>query len=339
MVHAKKQVIKMNLADFHNKTESWADDEDDFPETRRVVVPTRNVEEKPFFRKTPIDTSNVTNSWRNYKPEVKLPNSPPFTAHLNNLKYDITEDDIRDFLGSDKVLQVRLVRDRDDNRSKGYGYVEFHTRNGLEYALSLSGQELIGRTVRINVAETPEISSSNLHSNKSGADRFDWSQKITLNNNDDDEEQLIQQQSHSRRQNLRKHQQEPLNDFDWSIKKNINNLEKPSRHYHKSKSNTNNNTTNNDATTLPNNTDRYKKAKELDWSIKKESPKLDEIDQRLKKSQENRKKPEITSTTATTSTTTNLPKKKSESNFEEKFNKVTIEDITDEDGWTKVKRI
>jgi translation initiation factor 4B len=51
------------------------------------------------------------------------------------------------------VSNVRLVRDRENDRPKGFGYVEFSSKDGLLRALDLNGSQLAGRNVRINVAE------------------------------------------------------------------------------------------------------------------------------------------------------------------------------------------
>lgn len=40
-----------------------------------------------------------------------------------------------------------------DDKPKGFGYVEFDSLESLKTALEKSGQELCGRTARINVAE------------------------------------------------------------------------------------------------------------------------------------------------------------------------------------------
>lgn len=57
-------------------------------------------------------------------------------------------------------MNVRLVRDKMEDRPKGFGYVEFNTRDGLVAAMELNGAQLSGRNVRINVADprkTPPV--------------------------------------------------------------------------------------------------------------------------------------------------------------------------------------
>lgn len=82
-----------------------------------------------------------------------LPTKPPFTAHLGNLSYDATEGAITDFFQDCEVVSVRLIEDRETQRPKGFGYVEFGTLDGLKKALALDGEPFEGRTVRIKVAD------------------------------------------------------------------------------------------------------------------------------------------------------------------------------------------
>ncbi|KAI9268029.1 hypothetical protein BDA99DRAFT_504673 [Phascolomyces articulosus] len=70
---------------------------------------------------------------------VELPTEPPFTAHIANLSFDANEDDLADFFGQMKIANIRILRDRDE-RSKGFGYVEFEDLESLKGALELTGE-------------------------------------------------------------------------------------------------------------------------------------------------------------------------------------------------------
>lgn len=86
----------------------------------------------------------------------RLPDRPPFTAHLGNLAYDITNDAVAEFFEGCDVASVRLIEDRELQRPKGFGYVEFANLDGLKKALTLDGESFQGRTVRIKVADPRE---------------------------------------------------------------------------------------------------------------------------------------------------------------------------------------
>lgn len=85
--------------------------------------------------------------------QLPIPEKGPWTAHVGNLSFDASENEINDFFASCEVTNVRLVRDRLEDRPKGFGYVEFGSKEGLVAALALNGEPLAGRSVRINVAE------------------------------------------------------------------------------------------------------------------------------------------------------------------------------------------
>ena len=88
-----------------------------------------------------------------------MPTAPPYTAHLANLSFDALEDDVNDFFRDCEVKEVRIVKDKMDDKPKGFGYVTFDSLEGLKTALNLSGGSLAGRAVRVSVAE-PRKSAS-----------------------------------------------------------------------------------------------------------------------------------------------------------------------------------
>lgn len=88
--------------------------------------------------------------------QLPLPTKPPFTAHLGNLTYEVTQVDVEEFLKDCHVTNVRIVEDKLDHKPKGFGYVEFGTLDGLKKALTLTEQNFMGRNVKISVAEPRE---------------------------------------------------------------------------------------------------------------------------------------------------------------------------------------
>ncbi|KAI8874730.1 RNA-binding domain-containing protein [Backusella circina FSU 941] len=92
---------------------------------------------------------------RQHRPPAELPTEPPFTAHIANLSFDCNEDDLADMFSNMKVSNIRLLRDRNTDRSKGFGYIEFEDVDSLKGALELNGESVQGRNIRVNIAEPP----------------------------------------------------------------------------------------------------------------------------------------------------------------------------------------
>ncbi|GBM64385.1 Eukaryotic translation initiation factor 4B [Araneus ventricosus] len=83
----------------------------------------------------------------------KIPTSPPFTAFLGNLPYDVSEDDIANFFRRLEVKNIRLPRENGDRgRIRGFGYAEFNNQSDLMQALSLTGETLKNRAIKVSVA-------------------------------------------------------------------------------------------------------------------------------------------------------------------------------------------
>uniref|UniRef100_A0A2K5QLG2 RRM domain-containing protein n=1 Tax=Cebus imitator TaxID=2715852 RepID=A0A2K5QLG2_CEBIM len=70
----------------------------------------------------------------------RLPKSPPYTAFLGNLTYDVTEESIKEFFRGLNISAVRLPREPSDpERLKGFGYAEFENLDSLFSARGLNG--------------------------------------------------------------------------------------------------------------------------------------------------------------------------------------------------------
>lgn len=106
--------------------------------------------------------------------ELPMPDKPPYTAHLGNLAFDVTQADIESFLSGCEVTNIRIVEDKLDHKPKGFGYVEFATVDGLKKALTLTESSFMGRNIRVSVAEPPK------ERQESNRDFSDWSRKGPL---------------------------------------------------------------------------------------------------------------------------------------------------------------
>nr|CAD7197530.1 unnamed protein product [Timema douglasi] len=125
------------------KYNNWSDevDNEDVEYSRRdkVILPTA-----PRANRPDVD-------------DDKIPQNPPFLSYLSNLPYEVNEDEIAEFFKDLDVLNVRLPRDdRQSGKLKGFGYVEFGTRESLISALNIPDKNIKQRHIRIEVADNSQ---------------------------------------------------------------------------------------------------------------------------------------------------------------------------------------
>ncbi|KAK3721521.1 Eukaryotic translation initiation factor 4B [Vermiconidia calcicola] len=106
--------------------------------------------------------------------QLPLPDKPPYTAHLGNLAYDVSRNEVEKLFEECQVTSVRIVEDKMDQKPKGFGYVEFATLEGLKKALTFTDTHFMGRSLKISVAEPPKDRA------ESTRDFSDWSRKGPL---------------------------------------------------------------------------------------------------------------------------------------------------------------
>ncbi|KAL5485734.1 TIF3 [Sanghuangporus weigelae] len=133
---------------------SWADEMDSLP-----TAPAPRLDDssgRDFRGRDDYLSSRPDRAAFAPREDVPLPTNPPFTAFVGNLAFDLTEGDLGSFFGSDDVVKgAKIIRDRDD-KPKGFGYVEFHTVEGLREALAKNGASFSHRSIRVNIADPPK---------------------------------------------------------------------------------------------------------------------------------------------------------------------------------------
>lgn len=77
---------------------------------------------------------------------------------IGSLAYATTDDSLRDFFaGIGGVKSAKVIMDRDSNRSKGFGFVEYEDEGNNQKAVDqLNGKELDGRAITVSLARPRE---------------------------------------------------------------------------------------------------------------------------------------------------------------------------------------
>ncbi|XP_025068050.1 LOW QUALITY PROTEIN: eukaryotic translation initiation factor 4B [Alligator sinensis] len=137
------------------KPVSWADETDDL---EGDVSTTWHSNDDDVYRAPPIDRSILPTAPRAARePNIdrsRLPRSPPYTAFLGNLPYDVSEESIKDFFRGLNISAVRLPREpTNPERLKGFGYAEFDDLDSMLSALSLNEESLGNRRIRVDIAD------------------------------------------------------------------------------------------------------------------------------------------------------------------------------------------
>jgi len=75
--------------------------------------------------------------------------------YVGNLSYDMTEAQMRkEFERFGEVKSARIIANRFNSKSKGYGFVEMPNRSEAEAAIkSLHDKDVLGRKLRVNEAK------------------------------------------------------------------------------------------------------------------------------------------------------------------------------------------
>ncbi len=86
--------------------------------------------------------------------------------YIGNLSRDVNEDELREiFQPFGKTEEVTIVKDRFNNVSKGFGFVEMPDQKEAQAAIAgLQGKELKGRTMDVNEARPQAPRSGNRRS-------------------------------------------------------------------------------------------------------------------------------------------------------------------------------
>ncbi len=76
--------------------------------------------------------------------------------YVGNLSYDMTDPDLeKAFSAFGGVLSARIIKNKFNERSKGYGFVEMENQSGADKAVkAMNGKEVMGRKLVVNEARS-----------------------------------------------------------------------------------------------------------------------------------------------------------------------------------------
>ena len=83
---------------------------------------------------------------------------PSKNVFVGSLSWNVDNDWLQsEFQECGEIISVRIMMDREKNRSRGFGYIEFADEESAAKAVALNGKEVDGRPVNINYAsQRPE---------------------------------------------------------------------------------------------------------------------------------------------------------------------------------------
>ena len=78
--------------------------------------------------------------------------------YVGNLPYSATEEDLRSlFQQAGEVVSVNLIKDRDTQSSKGFGFIEMSNQSDAEKAIRMfNGYTMDNRELKVNIARPRE---------------------------------------------------------------------------------------------------------------------------------------------------------------------------------------
>jgi len=78
--------------------------------------------------------------------------------YVGNLSFDTTDQDLEQaFAEHGEVASAVVVKDRDTNRSRGFGFVEFVQEADAQKAKeAMNGKDLGGRALKVDEARAPK---------------------------------------------------------------------------------------------------------------------------------------------------------------------------------------
>jgi len=113
------------------------------------------------------DSQSSYDNYRSPREKLPVPDVPPFTAFVGNLSFEVTEEKLREYFLDLSPVSIRIMKE--DDKPKGYAYIEFPNKDGLVKALCANGEMFYGRTLNMDVAKPSKGRSDRYDTNWTGS--------------------------------------------------------------------------------------------------------------------------------------------------------------------------
>jgi len=112
------------------------------------------------FRRLYTDLSGDMLNTGDARPRATRPQSSEFKVYVGNLAWTIDDQKLMDVFGEHKPTKAFVVKNREDGRSRGFGFVEFRTPQDRDTARAALDQTIVqGRAITVRLPLTRDSGS------------------------------------------------------------------------------------------------------------------------------------------------------------------------------------
>jgi RNA recognition motif-containing protein len=108
------------------------------------VTAVKEIDESKVFDKS------INEEKSKEKVERKVPNKPPFVLYVGNLPLNTVQGDLNLIFKNLKIKSIRLIHDKETDKFRGFGYVEFEDKISMKEALEYDGALLNQNQIKVN---------------------------------------------------------------------------------------------------------------------------------------------------------------------------------------------
>ena len=121
----------------------------------------------------------------------KLRNQVKFVVHCSNLNFKVKKETLEDFLikegkiEKNNILKILICKD-ENNKPKGYGFIEFNDKEDMDKAIKLNGKMFKGRNIIMNESKR-NITIKKKKDNDNSKEQISKKRKISIDSSNDNE--------------------------------------------------------------------------------------------------------------------------------------------------------